>query len=261
MAIKAARAANSLRYNGRMSWIFLSPHFDDVALSCGGLVWELTQAGSRVSIWTVCAGQPADEELSPFAQALQARWGVSQNAPAVRKIEDQQSCERLGAAPRSFSVPDCIYRRDPQTQECMYSSEAALNGDLQPGDHKLIPALREEINGALEDEELLVCPLGLGKHVDHQLTRMVAEGLNRPLWYYADFPYVLTHRDDLGLLESAGWASQVFKISREGLAAWTDSIAAHASQISTFWPNTNDMKQVLSDYLQQEGGVRLWKKS
>jgi hypothetical protein len=29
------------------TWIFLSAHFDDVVLSAGGLVWELTQRGDR----------------------------------------------------------------------------------------------------------------------------------------------------------------------------------------------------------------------
>ena len=51
-----------------------------------------------------------------------------------RRIEDSRSCLRLGATPHYFSIPDCIYRRDPQTNEFMYISEAALNGPLQLGD-------------------------------------------------------------------------------------------------------------------------------
>ncbi len=40
------------------TWIFVSAHFDDVVLSAGGLVWELTRRGDQVEVWTVCAGNP-----------------------------------------------------------------------------------------------------------------------------------------------------------------------------------------------------------
>jgi len=39
-----------------MRWIYISPHFDDAVLSCGGLIWEQTHKGITVEIWTVCAG-------------------------------------------------------------------------------------------------------------------------------------------------------------------------------------------------------------
>ncbi|MBN2499463.1 MAG: PIG-L family deacetylase, partial [Anaerolineales bacterium] len=54
--------------------IYLSPHLDDVALSCGGLVWEQAQAGMAVEVWSVCAGDPPPGELSEYARSLHARW-------------------------------------------------------------------------------------------------------------------------------------------------------------------------------------------
>jgi LmbE family N-acetylglucosaminyl deacetylase len=243
-----------------MPWIYLSPHFDDVALSCGGLVWEQAQIGEMVSIWTVCAGEPPLGDLSPFAKELHARWEVGQNAPAQRKDEDTRSCHRLGASSRYFSFLDCIYRRHPLTNEFMYPSEASLNGPLHAGDIQFIGTLQEEIRQSLPPNAVLVCPLGFGDHVDHQLTRYAAEGLNRPLWYYADYPYVIRCKAQLELIEQEGWISQIFPISREGLAAWTDSISAHGSQISTFWESVLDMKRAVSDYLHLNAGIRLWRK-
>ena len=243
-----------------MSWIYLSPHFDDAALSCGGLVWEQAQRGERVSIWTVCAGEPPSTELSLFAQELHARWKLDQNAPARRKIEDQNSCQRLGASSRYYAIPDCIYRRDPGTGEYMYAAEAALNGALQAGDYTVIRSLQEEIQLHQEPEVLFVCPLGLGNHVDHQLTRAAAEGISHTCWYYADFPYVLHNQTMLERMNAEGWANEVFPISAAGLAAWEDSISAHASQVSTFWSNDLTMRQGVADYLHETGGIRLWKK-
>lgn len=243
-----------------MPWIYLSPHFDDVALSCGGLVWEQSQLSERVSIWTVCAGEPPSSDLSPFATELHERWKLGQNAPALRRMEDRTSTQLLGASGRYFSVPDCIYRRDPATGEFMYSSEAALNGALQPGDIKTIHTFQIELSQFLPSEANLVCPLGLGNHVDHQLTRRVAEGLALDLWYYADFPYLLEDKTHVKQLVGDGWVSQVFPISSKGLAAWMDSISAHASQISTFWENDLAMRQAVADYLDSNCGVSLWKK-
>jgi len=243
-----------------VAWIYLSPHFDDVALSCGGLLWEQTQIAEMVSVWTVCAGEPPLEDLSPFAKELHARWEVGQNAPAQRRNEDNRSCHRLGASIRYFSIPDCIYRRHPITNEIMYPSEASLNGPLQPGDFQVIRTLQDEIRQSLPPNAILVCPLGLGHHVDHQLTRHAAEGLNHPLWYYADYPYVLRDNAQLELMEQEGWVSQVFPISVEGLAAWMDSISTHGSQISTFWESELAMRQAVTYYLYWNDGIRLWRK-
>lgn len=241
-----------------MSWVYLSPHFDDVALSCGGLVWEQAQAGNQVSLWTLCAGEPAPGELSPFAQMLHARWEAGVNAPVRRKQEDILSCQILGASYRHFTLPDCIYRRAPITGEFMYASEASLTGPLHPGDAPLIQDLHQEFGRLLPPGVTLVCPLALGNHVDHQLTRLAVESSNFKVYYYADFPYILSHKDQLSRLEAAGWSSQIFPISSAGLHAWQDSIAAHASQISTFWTGESKMRQAIENYWLESGGIHFW---
>jgi LmbE family N-acetylglucosaminyl deacetylase len=243
-----------------MRWMFLSPHFDDVALSCGGLVWEQAQAGDTLSIWTVCAGSTPVGELSPFAKELHMRWEVNEDAPAQRRLEDSNSCRRLGATWRYFTIPDCIYRRDLLTGEFMYSSEGSLNGPLQPSDTLNITSLQEEIKNFNLMDTVLVSPLGLGNHVDHQLTRLAVEGLEYIACYYADYPYVLRCKEKLEELQQAGWVSQVFPISQAGLVAWQDSIAAHASQISTFWEGEREMRLAVRDYLEENKGIRLWRK-
>ena len=79
-----------------MHWIYLSPHFDDIALSCGGLVWHQVQAGDVVEIWTVCAAAPdPSQPFSPFAQSLHARWGTGPASVAARRAEDIASCQQV----------------------------------------------------------------------------------------------------------------------------------------------------------------------
>jgi len=247
-------------YNWPMEWVYLSPHFDDVALSCGGLVWQQAQAGQRVTVWTLCAGAVPQGPLSEFAQSLHARWGTEEDsAPAQRAAEDIASCQQMGAGWQHFDVPDCIYRQGPDG-EFLYASEAALNGDLHPGEARLIQQLARQLADRLPKRARLVCPLAVGSHVDHQLVRAAAERLKRRLWYYADYPYVLKHAESLEQMAQQGWLGRVMPISSAGLAAWQAAIAAHASQISSFWPDLDAMRAAMAQYCAQNGGLKLWKK-
>jgi len=243
-----------------VDWIYLSPHFDDVALSCGGLVWEQTQQGDEASIWTIFAGEAPNEDLSPFAHSLHERWNFDQQAPVHRMEEDRQSCLFLGAKMRYFSLPDCIYRRDPHTHKAMYATEKALNGPIHQGDEQNLALLQEELKMAVPPDAVLVYPLALGNHVDHQLVRLAAEDLHHSAWYYADYPYVSRDSTQLERFIQEGWKRQVFPISLPGLEAWIHSIEAHASQISTFWSDGMAMRHAVTDYYHRNGGIGLWKK-
>jgi len=244
-----------------MHWIYLSPHFDDVALSCGGLVWEQVQADDAVSIWTICAGAPdSSQPLSPFAQSLHERWGTGPASVVARRLEDIASCQVMGASYRHQSLYDCIYRRDAHGQY-YYASEEALNGPLHPDEAARAAQLIQLTVEQLPAEVRLVCPLALGHHVDHQLTRLAAEQIGCQLWYYADFPYVLKQPEQLQALEQVGWNRACTLLSAAGLRAWQDSMAAHASQISTFWVDEAAMRRAIAEYALQDGAVCLWQRS
>ena len=248
-----------------MQWIYLSPHLDDAALSCGGLVWEQTQAGDHVQIWTICAGDPPDGPLSPFAQSLHIRWQTGRNAIAIRRQEDLLSCQRLYAKARHFAVPDCIYRKPvrqtagSEQAEYLYTTEQSLFGPVHPAEEILIQEIATKISQEMRTQPKLVCPLALGGHVDHRLVRKAAESLGRDLFYYADYPYLRKTATEIEQLIACGWRQLRHPISPEGLAAWQDSVAAHQSQISTFWPDENAMKLALESDLARLGGLYLWK--
>jgi LmbE family N-acetylglucosaminyl deacetylase len=243
-----------------MHWIYLSPHFDDVALSCGGLVWQQVQAGDAVGIWTICAGAPEpSQRFSPFAQSLHERWGTGPASVAARRAEDIASCQVLGAAYRHLPVYDCIYRGDGAGQY-YYASEEALNGPLHPDEASRAAQLTQLNLEHLPAGVRVVCPLSLGDHVDHQLTRLAAEQTGRRLYYYADFPYVLRQPGALQALAQAGWQRQCTSLSPGGLEVWQDCVAAHASQISTFWADEAAMRAAIAEYSAQEGAVCLWQR-
>jgi LmbE family N-acetylglucosaminyl deacetylase len=256
-----------------MQWIYLSPHLDDIALSCGGLVWEQNVHGDSVEIWSICAGDPPLSFLSGFAESLQTRWNLEHDASELRRQEDIASCHLLGAGYRHFPLPDCIYRVGSQGTEFsgkpLYGSEESLWGEIHPAENELVAWLSSELARCLPAECQVVCPLALGGHVDHRLTRKAIEKTGRALWYYADYPYALKETEELDKLRQDGWALVLFPISENGLEAWIQSVAAHRSQVSTFWhqdahrriPAYEMMRQAISDYCQLSGGVTLWQDS
>jgi len=263
-----------------MDWIYLSPHMDDAALSCGGLIWEQASSGTpasgrlRVGIWTICAGDPPGGVYSPFAESLHARWETGPQAAAARRQEDLDSCQRLGAIPRHFSIPDAIYRLSPLDGSPLYDSPESLFGEISPLENGLVADLRHELARTVPPEAELVCPLGIGGHVDHRLVRLAGEGLERRVWYYADFPYVVWmgvapdragdeltgDRDSPGSGSGRPVESVLFPISDAALDAWVESVAAHASQISSFWAGVEEMEAALRSYCRGVGGIRLWRR-
>jgi len=66
----------SSRRNNALDLYF--PHFDDAVLSCGGLIWEQTQKGIPVEIWTVCAG-----DAPPGSPSMLA-WHATCNGARIR---------------------------------------------------------------------------------------------------------------------------------------------------------------------------------
>src|SRR5512146_806517 len=131
-------------------WIYLSPHFDDAILSCGALIWQQGQSGQRVEVWTVCAGEIPPGPLTPYAEELHARWGTGLSSVAARRAEDEVACRAVGAMPRWFSVPDCIYRRLPDSGEPVVTGEDDLWLPLRPGETALVEKVRGWIRQGLE---------------------------------------------------------------------------------------------------------------
>jgi LmbE family N-acetylglucosaminyl deacetylase len=66
-----------------MTHVFVAPHPDDVALSCGGLIASLRELGQNVTIVTVFSGSGASDRLTPYQrEALgfgsKALWPVTE---------------------------------------------------------------------------------------------------------------------------------------------------------------------------------------
>jgi len=239
-----------------MRWIYISPHLDDAILSAGGLIYEQThaRAARHVEIWTVVCGFPNETEVSPLAQVLHFQWGFASAEETVRsrRDEDRAAAKRVGASPVHFDVPDCIYRRG-RDGNWLYNDVFV---PPHPDEADLPARITALLAERLERGDKVICPLAIGGHVDHVTVRRAVEGLHRPLWYYADIPYLLNNPEALGPLKMEMQASPR-KVSSAGLSAWQRGIAAYASQLSMLFETPKNMRARIADYGQK--GLRLWK--
>ena len=102
----------------------------------------------------------------------------------------------LGLEPVWLDFPDAPYRRSPQGQ-AYYTSDEQLFGPVALEDRRdLVPRIADEIRRVVAEAGVLgrvrvYAPLGVGHHVDHQLTFWAARRLG-PRYgtlLYEDYPY------------------------------------------------------------------------
>jgi LmbE family N-acetylglucosaminyl deacetylase len=236
-------------------WIFLSPHFDDVALSCGGLVWDLARQGQKVEIWTLMSGYPPGKAYSEFAQQNHLRWGLSGEATVhTRQGEDQAACEVLGAQFRHFDWPDAIYRQDPSTGEPLVNNNEELFGKA-PED-TLVDSIQHMLKKEIPQHARVVMPLGLGHHIDHLAVSRAGEACVGSKFYYTDYPYILKVFD-VQTRYLSKLKKQPHPLNEQALIHWQEAVLRYTSQLSDFWRDEEETRLSIRNYL-AGGGGRLW---
>ena len=172
--------------------LYVSPHLDDAALSCGGLIRRQVLGGTHVLVVTVLAGAPHHRDLSEFAAQTHARWGNDPSPAAMRGEEDRSAMAQLGADCLHLEYPDAIYRSHGGS--FLYSSDEELFGSIHPADANF----PSQVAAAIADirsspDSITYAPLSVGNHVDHQLVRNALLSLRPPadeVVFYEDYPYV-----------------------------------------------------------------------
>lgn len=238
-----------------MRLIYISPHLDDAVLSAGGFIYEQTQARNSVEIWTIVCGFPPPGELTPFAQLLHQQWGTgtAEETVRLRRTEDLEAANVVGAKTVHFDVPDCIYRRGPDGEPLyvdIYSQPHDAESHL-PGQ------IAQTIAPHLQPDDQIICQLGVGGHVDHVIVRQAVEQLSRPVIYTADVPYLFWKPEQLSPLV-AGMKESLQTITEAGLNAWVEAVLAHNSQISALFDSSDKAREEIRTYYSKRGGFSIW---
>ena len=222
-----------------MRHLFLSPHLDDTALSCGGTAHQLAQRGDVVWNATLCtADAPANWRGSSAAQHVHAEWQLGDQPYAARRSEDARACALLGITSLHLGLPDAVYRFNPAgaplyTDNFMAGALALF--DLTVTCEQAARALRVMLYEQIGPGDLRVyCPLTLGGHVDHLLLRRAIESLqgvlNSHISYYEDYPYG-ERADALNHAATRNLKPVVHKLGAPDLDARIAAILCYPSQL------------------------------
>ena len=230
----------------RTAHIFLAPHYDDVALSCGGTVAALADSGVSPLVVTIFGGKPDASDLTAFARWQHERWGTeSDDTIATRLAEDDAAAAILGCDTQILPFLDAIYRGDG------YLSDEALFGALLAVDFPLVGQVAAAVTTLpaikISADTVFYVPLAIGNHVDHQLVFQVGQLLAARGWCvlaYEDFPYALlgdaTDRRHAALEGEFG--SPQLRSIEATLSRRLDAIAAYRSQLPVIFRFTDDWR-------------------
>ena len=183
------------------SFVFISPHSDDIALSLGAFLWARRFA-LRIRIVTVFSvtSNTADDSISD-----------SRIVTSMRKAEDARFAALLGPgvavhwldredAPLRLHIPD----------------EAVFRFDLSSEDLSEKRHLVNKVKVEYGSFDLLLAPMALGQHIDHTVVRnaaleLLAEGF--PVAFYEDIPYAA----DSSLAEIGEYAAHLVNLAGQEL--------------------------------------------
>lgn len=231
------------------SHVFISPHFDDAVLSCGGTLHQLVKDGQMVWVMTMMAGLFNDElPNTPILEDLHQRWQAGDNPILARQKEDINALQSIGCEVIHIPLTDCVYRITDGVS--LYPSEESLFGEVHPDDYA--PKFLDEIGLPFKDEAKMVyIPLGVGHHVDHQIIRdwglriVQEKPAHIGVKFYAEYPYLnADHAIDEALeYYSISLMSNNVILDEDDIKAKVDAIAFYESQISTFWQSIDAMEQ------------------
>ena len=219
--------------------LFLSPHLDDVAFSCGGTLVKLAAAGWRCVLATAFTRSVPNP--TGFALKCQTDKGLSPEIDylAVRRAEDAEFGRVVGAA-------EVLWLDFPEAPHRGYELPAELFAGVKPGDDIAV-ALAVRLRDLWRElsPDWTFAPQGLGRHADHlQLIAAVTATVPADaVTWYRDTPYALR--------EPPGPAD--FGVSLGGhLATKLDGCAAYRTQLGFQFGGEAAMREALAGFARRE---------
>lgn len=228
--------------------LFISPHLDDVAFSCGGTLAKLALADWRTHLCTIFTASVANP--TGFALACQMNKGLAADIDymRLRRAEDEDFAAHVGAR----HVSHLAFKEAPHRG---YGSAAQLFGGVFESDG-VWRAVADALQNMVDEisPELVFAPQGLGNHVDHLQTIRAVLALNtdaRVLWY-RDTPYALRepHAPPSRLLPAN--LQEVSCDITSTLEVKIRAIEAYTTQLDFQFGGVPRMREMLKDFHETE---------
>jgi LmbE family N-acetylglucosaminyl deacetylase len=234
------------------SVLFLSPHLDDAILSCGALL-EALAPRCPVTVATLFTetGEPP-HTYAGRSFLRQCRASTAATLIADRRAEDLAvltdlavGTVHLGAVEalyRARDVPRPVARIGALVPELVHRYPTyrydIAKGRVSRGDRRLIADLGARVADLMAslDAQVVFCPVGVGKHVDHLITRSIGGAHPDRVVYYTDFPYSLRSDPDRAFIEFHQLEPWCWT---EGIPEKSRLIRGYDTQVDALFPGGN----------------------
>jgi hypothetical protein len=99
---------------------------------------------------------------------------------------------------------------------------------------------------------ILYAPLGVGRHVDHELARRLGQSLHekgRPVWFYEDYPYVEIVPDGLATAQArCGIRQGPFRVMPIDVQAKIEAVRGYHSQLRRVFGSDKDLVRRVKEF-------------
>lgn len=224
--------------------LVLSAHLDDAAFSVGPLLaeWRNDARVTVATIFTQSVPHP-----NGFALACQLDKGLDADVDymQIRRIEDRVWTKRIGV--------EAVHGPFSEAPHRGYDSAKALFNTIlltDPIEVELQSWLQSLIDNHAPD--LVLVPLAIGNHVDHQWVRKIAEATlpeGHLLAYYQDQPYAEKSGSSVAETQPSDhgpWQEFHESFSHESLLCALAASEAYQTQIPFQFGGIKPMKQLLT---------------
>lgn len=219
--------------------LVLSPHYDDAPLSLGQSLLDGELSHHRVTV-----GVPfARSNWTIWFHPKRWRWPI---ASAIRLAEELRSAGRFGYRIRLGRLEECVLR----TGEL--ASESFLDPHFDPAASPDLSDVSEQLDKWVSGYDVVVAPLGIGDHVDHQLVAEAARILmaaGTAVAFYEDRPYAV-------LLEDADLAAAAAKIDPRLVRRPISGPMSRSKHERIWYPSQFDEFFLTAIELDEDGGRR-----
>jgi LmbE family N-acetylglucosaminyl deacetylase len=225
--------------------IYLSPHPDDAALSCGGTIVSRNNEGKRQLVVTLCTAIP---------DCVQQMW-------SIRLIEEKHGMDTLGTDCLMGNILDAPFRHNSYKGDSLFelpqSDDTMLNETMF-----ILDRLAQQNRNAL-----LHAPLGVGNHVDHVNAFNAAQKSwpQEKLLFYEDIPYTVHDPDAIEKrIVAIGKKMDLETVDiSDSFDKKMDAVSKYRSQVCFLFDTNNIALTVLKTEAQRvlpDGlGERFWK--
>lgn len=235
--------------------VFISPHLDDAVFSAGGLILELAEK-TDVSIVTLFT-KPESSTNTLSAKKFLKISGYPKSQEklfAERKEEDTRACKIVGVKCIHLGFTDAMWRKKdkvgmigklfgnifPEINHLYpFYRLNVISGKPAKGDLATITQIKNNIASLVKEigEAVVFCPLGVGNHVDHIITRDICAEIFPRAIFWTDFPYNLNSKSDSNFISKMSLFPCIWN---KNLDKKKKLILEYKTQIKSVAPLLND---------------------